>query len=327
MPPAGPATSDASELLDSLRARLVGLETVEAPVLVACSGGADSLALLAVAADRDLDPVALHVDHGLRADSARDVAVVAGAAAALGTGFHGVDVRVERGPNLEARARTARYAALEVERARLGATAVLVGHTADDQAETVLLNLLRGSASAGLGAMAPRRGAIVRPLLGVRHAETVALCDRLGLVPLHDPMNDDPAFRRVWIRNEVLPLLAQGAGRDLVPILARQADILREESDYLDGLARAAWPPGRDDAPTGTLARLLVVLARRALRCWLGSPPPTFDEVDRVLAVARGQAVGTELSGGRRVARARGQLHLSLPEPTAVAIPVSTESE
>ncbi|HEY8218459.1 MAG TPA: tRNA lysidine(34) synthetase TilS, partial [Acidimicrobiia bacterium] len=156
-----------AEALAPLRDEVVGLDDVTAPVVVACSGGPDSLTLLAVACDRGLDPVAVHVDHGLRPSSAHEGARVAAAAAALGARADARSVEVGPGPNLEARARDARYGALEDAAEAHGATAVLVGHTADDQAETVLLALLRGSGSAGLAGMPVRRGRIVRPLLRV----------------------------------------------------------------------------------------------------------------------------------------------------------------
>jgi tRNA(Ile)-lysidine synthase len=283
-----------------------------APVVVGCSGGADSVALLALSADAAFAPVAVHVDHGLRPDSAREQAGVAALAGRLGTGFDGRVACVEPGPNLEERARETRYAALEAARLDAHATAVLVAHTADDQAETVLLNLLRGAGSAGLAAMRARRGYVARPLLGFRRAETLELCDALALPVVHDPMNDDEEFRRVAVRRRVLPMLEGVAGRDLVPVLARQAAILGEESDYLDALARAAWP-----APEGpsarTLAALPRVLARRAVRLWLGPPPPSSAEVARVLEVAAGDRRGTELSGGRAVRRTAGQLRVDPP--------------
>jgi len=307
------------EVVSPWRDRLRHLEGVDAPVVVACSGGPDSLALLALAVAANLEPIAVHVDHGLRAGSDRDAAVVASVAARLGARFHAERVTVEPGPNLEARARDARYEALERARARVGATAVLVGHTADDQAETVLLNLLRGGALAGLGGMPPRRGYLVRPLLGLRRTDTVELCARLALEPIDDPMNADPAFRRVWLRREVIPALERGAGRDLVPVLARQADVLRAESDFLDELARAAWPPPPDaddgSAPAAPLAAMPPVLARRAVRCWLGPPPPSFDEVERVLTVARGEARATEIAGGRRVGRSAGRIAVESSAP------------
>jgi len=297
-------------MLDELRARLVGLAPTDRPCVVGCSGGPDSLALLVLAHHAAVEPVAVHVDHGLRAHSDADAEVVADAAAHLGVPFVAEAVTVPPGANVEARARDARYAALERVRVARHAPALLVGHTADDQAETVLLNLLRGSAAAGLGAMAPRRATVVRPLLGIRRAETEALCASCGLVPVRDPMNDDPAGRRNWIRHDVLPRLADGAARDLVPILARQADVLHAESDYLDGLAVAAWPG--DAAPAAaTLAALHPVLARRAVRCWLGPPPPSLADVDRVLAVADGTSRATELSAGRRVWRSGGRLRVA----------------
>jgi tRNA(Ile)-lysidine synthase len=298
------------QVLAAWRTRLRHLDGVTAPVAVACSGGPDSTALLALAVDADLDPVAVHVDHGLRPESADEAHVVGAAAERLGAGFRAERVTVEPGPNLEARARDLRYEALERARAAIGASAVLLGHTADDQAETVLLNVLRGSASAGLGGMPGRRGTIARPLLGLRRAETAEICAALGVSPLADPMNDDDAFRRVVLRREVLPLLERVADRDLVPVLARQADVLRSESDFLDDLARAVWPPSDEDTSASALAGLPVVLARRAVRCWLGRPPPTLDEVDRVLSVAGGQARATELSGGRRVIRSRGRMRV-----------------
>jgi len=278
---------------------------VVAPVVVGCSGGADSLALLVLAVDDGLAPIAVHIDHGLRPGSERDADVVAGAAARLGAEFDARRVRVDAGPNLEARARAARYDALESARVQHGATAVLVAHTADDQAETVLLNLLRGSGSAGLAGMPVRRGHVVRPLLRTRRSDVRAECARRRLVPIDDPSNEDLAFRRNWIRREVLPLLERGAGRDLTPVLTRQAEVLRAESDFLDSLARAAWP-GEAGARGRDLAALPDPLARRAIRCWLGPPPPALDEVDAVLAVARGERRAVDLAGGRRVERRAG---------------------
>jgi tRNA(Ile)-lysidine synthase len=295
-------------LLEDLRPRLVGLDTTRPPVVVACSGGPDSLALLAVAHHAALDPVAVHVDHGLRVGSDLEAAVVATHAARLGAAFLAETASVTPGPNLEARARHARYQALERARHAVGATVILVGHTADDQAETVLLNLLRGSASGGLGAMSSRRGSLVRPLLAVRRTETEALCTELGFVPVRDPTNNDTRLRRNWIRHEVLPRLSAAADRDLVPVLTRQAELLRAESDFLDEMAAAAWPDRARLA--STLASLPTVLARRAVRAWLGSPPPSFADVERVLAVASGTSRATDVSGGRRVARHEGRLEV-----------------
>jgi tRNA(Ile)-lysidine synthase len=307
-----PAAAAALDPLEPCRAPFAAdTRHLTPPVVVACSGGADSVALLALAVDAGLGPVAVHVDHRLRAGSTAEADHVRVLARRLGAGFLAERVGVDEGTNLEARARDARYAALERARVAVGADVVLVGHTADDQAETVLLNVLRGAAATGLAGMAPRRGTLVRPLLHVRRGDTRALCAGLGLDVLVDPMNDDRAFRRVAIRHDVLPLLSSLAERDLVPVLARQAAILRSDAEYLDELAVSAWP-GADGARAAALAALPGPLARRAVRRWLGAPPPSMAEVERVLAVAAGDARATELAGGRAVRRSAGVLRLDV---------------
>ena len=263
----------------------------------AVSGGADSLALLVLAVAAGCDATAIHVDHGLRAGSEAEAGVVAAAAAILGARFESRRVAVALGPNLEARARAARLSALPPD--------VATGHTMDDQAETVLVNLLRGAGPDGLSGMAPGPR---HPLLALRRAETHALCAELGLVPVHDPSNDDPAFVRNRVRHELLPLCAAVAGRDPVPLLARQAAVLRDETELMDALAADAVP---DPTDARSLSGAPRPLARRALRRWLRAAeghPPSLAEVERVLSVASGDAVATELSGGRRVSRSRGRL-------------------
>jgi tRNA(Ile)-lysidine synthase len=186
---------------------------------------------------------------------------------------------------------------------------VLTGHTADDQAETVLLNVLRGAGLDGLGGMGPTG----HPLLGVRRDETAALCVAEGLVPVQDPSNLDPAFRRNRLRHEALPLLGRLAERDLAPVLARQADLLRDDAALLDLLASEL-----DPTDGAALVAAPVPLARRAVRRWLreqtGSPhPPDAATVARVLAVARGEVLGTEVGGGWQVRRTAGRLRLEPP--------------
>ncbi|MBK5289567.1 MAG: tRNA lysidine(34) synthetase TilS [Acidimicrobiia bacterium] len=286
---------------------------VDAAPIVACSGGPDSVALLVLAAEAGLDPTAVYVDHGLRADCSGDLAAVRAAADRLGVPWRSIAVTVGDGANLEARARDLRYQALREVAADVGATRILVGHTADDQAETVILNLLRGSASAGLAGMARVRDDIVRPLLHERRAMVREFLAARGFDAVEDPMNADRGFRRVWIREEVIPMLNAGAARDVVPILARQADLLRAESELMDSLgAELLRAAGDGDAlRVGVLVDAPVVLARRAIRQWLGSPPPAADEVDRVLAVVRGDCVATELVGGQRVHRSTGRISRS----------------
>ncbi|HVM40994.1 MAG TPA: tRNA lysidine(34) synthetase TilS [Acidimicrobiia bacterium] len=322
--------------LDVIRAwsERITLPPDVASAVVGCSGGADSTALLALAAAAGVETTAVHVDHGLRAGGEIEAAAVAALARRLGAGFDAVTLDVAPGPNLEARARTARLAALEAARERIGADAVLLGHTLDDQAETVLLGVLRGSAAAGLAGMRPRRGRIVRPLLGFRRADTVEVCARLGVAPLDDPMNHDHAFRRVWLRREAIPALEAGAGRDLAEVLARQADVLGGESDFLDELADAelaafgARPAG--GVLPSDVARLPTPLARRAVRRWLAGDrlPPSWAGVERVLAVARGEARAAEVAGFGRIQRRAGVLvRTEGVQRDGAVIPVPGEGE
>jgi tRNA(Ile)-lysidine synthase len=268
------------------------------PVACALSAGADSTALVALAVAAGCDVTAVHVDHGLRVESPAEAEAAALTCDALGVPLRTVRVDVRDGPNLEARARAARYAALPPD--------VLTGHTADDQAETVLLNMLRG-ATTGLGAMRP---GLRRPLLALRRTDTEHVCAALGLAVVHDSSNRDPRFLRNRVRHEVLPQLAELAGRDVVPILTRQADLLRDDHDLLDGLAAAL-----DPTDARALASAPPPLARRAVRRWLtavgdSGHPPDLATVDRVLAVARGAMVACEIAGGRRVQRHHQRLSI-----------------
>ena len=265
--------------------------TAGTAVTCAVSGGADSTALVALAVAAGCDVSVVHVDHGLRPGSAVEAGVVRRTGERWGVPVRSVRVHVPDGPNLEARARAARYGALPDD--------VLTGHTADDQAETVILNLLRGAAS-GLAAMRP---SVRRPLLALRRADTEWVCDALDLEIVADESNDDPRFLRNRVRHELLPLLAGLAGRDLVPILTRQADLLRDDGDLLDQLASAV-----DVCDALALSATPLPLARRAVRRWLTEAggtghPPDLAAVDRVLDVAAGRTVAGEIAGGLRVRR------------------------
>jgi tRNA(Ile)-lysidine synthase len=256
---------------------------------VAFSGGPDSSALLALACRHGLHATAHHVDHRLRPTSADEADRAREIAAALGAPFvlHTADVGA--GPNLEARARAARRGLLP--------PGAMTGHTADDQAETVLLRLLRGSGGDGLAAIEPGP---THPILALRRSETEQVCCALGIDPVCDPTNAEPVGWRNRVRHELLPLATDIAGRDLVPVLARTAGLLRDEQVLLDELAGAIDPTDARavrDAPPA--------LARRALRRWLtvDGYPPDAAAIERVLAVARGEAEACELPGGRRVER------------------------
>ncbi len=274
------------------------------------SGGPDSLALLVLAVAAGCRVTAVHVDHGLRPGSWREADVVADAARRFGARFRAERVVLEDGPNLEARARQARREALGPDAA--------TGHTADDQAETVLANLLRGAGVHGLAAM---RAGVRHPLLDLRRAETVALTAHLGLEPVADPSNDDPRHLRNRIRHELLPLCSAVARRDVVPVLARQAGALSGDADLLDALASLVDP---EDA--AALAAAPAAVARRSVRAWLlggGDHPPSLDAVERVLEVARREHRAAEVAGGRRVTRSRGRLSLGPVRGTTPAGHVS----
>ncbi|HEX6567941.1 MAG TPA: tRNA lysidine(34) synthetase TilS [Acidimicrobiales bacterium] len=295
----GPEARDLDHLVARCDFPRAGIE-----VTCAVSGGPDSLALLALAVHAGCRVTAVHVDHGLRPGSAAEAGVVRRVAERLGAGFRAERVAVAPGPNLEARARAARYAVLPA--------GALTGHTADDQAETVLLNLVRGAGLDGLAGMDPAR----RPLRRLRRHETRALCAALGLDPVADPSNDDPAFRRNRVRRELVPLLDAIAERDVVPVIARQAELARADVRLLDELAGAV-----DPTDARALAAAPEPLARRAVRRWLRAAGPGGPErhapgaaaTARVLSVARGEAVACELPGGWRVARTGGRLRLEAP--------------
>lgn len=278
-------------------------------VTAAVSGGADSLALLLLAVAAGLDVTAVHVDHGLRPGSDAEADVVAAAAEPLGVPWSSVRVDVGVGPNLEDRARRARRRVLPTD--------AMTGHTLDDRAETVLLNLLRGSGLDGLGGIRPGP---TKPILALRRAETSALCEASGLAVVDDPSNRDPAFRRNRVRHELLPLAADVAERDLAPVLTRTADLLGDDAAALDALALAL-----DPTDARALAAAPVAIARRAVRRWLVSAapphPPDAATVARVLTVAGGEARATEVGAGRRVARTAGRLRLEHPDGGAGRAP------
>jgi tRNA(Ile)-lysidine synthase len=265
----------------------------------AVSGGADSVALFVLACAANLNVTAWHVDHGLRENSHTEAALVAQLAAQLGAQFETRTVSVEQGANTEARAREARYAALP--------SGVMTGHTADDQAETILINLLRGSGTRGLAGMQPTSQ---RPLLQLRRNETVTLCNALGIAVFNDPSNDDERFQRNRIRHEVLPLLESLAKRDLVPLLTRQADLLRDDDDLLNELAGAL-----DPTDALALAHAPIALSRRAIRSWLTNPlVPDSATVERVLEVARGNTLACDVGLGRQVRRSQQRLRITEAE-------------
>ncbi|MDD7938740.1 tRNA lysidine(34) synthetase TilS [Actinomycetospora lutea] len=295
-------------------------ERAEPPWLVACSGGADSLAL--AAATVHVAPGEVHgvvVDHGLQDGSGGHAARAAGQLRDLGvTSAEVVAVEVGSAGGPEAAARTARYAALRAASRAHGDAPVLLGHTLDDQAETVLLGLGRGSGARSLAGMAAWDPPWCRPLLGVRRATTRAACAALGLPVWDDPHNDDPRYARVRLRHEVLPVLEDALGGGVAPALARTAAQLADDDAALSALAAGrlevlADADGSLDAVV--LATDPPAVRRRVLRAWLTAAGARelsdahVRAVDSVVAHWRGQGV-PPLPGELVVVRAHGRLRV-----------------
>jgi tRNA(Ile)-lysidine synthase len=290
---------------------------------VALSGGADSLALTAVAAATK-PTTALIVDHRLQPDSGQVALTARDQALALGcvdAQVLCVDVGTTGGP--EAAARSARYRALDDAR---GDAAVLLAHTLDDQAETVLLGLGRGSGSRSIAGMRPCDPPWYRPLLGVRRAITHAACEELGLTPWQDPHNSDRRFTRTRLRTEVLPLLEDVLGGGVAEALARTATALREDTDTLDELAGQALAEVSTGGAldTARLAVLPEAVRRRVIRGWLlaggasGLTDKQIRGVDTLVTRWRGQggvAVGSPLRSRRLIAGRRDGMLTLHTEP------------
>lgn len=270
----GPAALAAVQAVDG------ALHQQDSHLVVACSGGADSLAL-AFAVDymttrRGLGHSAVVIDHGLQDDSTEVAGRVADQLATLGyddVSVVTVDVDQSSAIGPEAAARQARYRALDAE-ARARAATVWLGHTLDDQAETVLLGLARGSGSRSLAGMVPRAGHLVRPFLRIRRTTTEQVCAELGLEPWQDPHNSDRRFTRVRVREIVLPMLEAELGPGVAEALSRTAELVRDDSELLDQLAaqtsRAAEGlGGTDTLDCAALESQPPALRRRIIRLWL----------------------------------------------------------
>jgi tRNA(Ile)-lysidine synthase len=307
----------------AIRAAVRRVLPADGLVLVACSGGADSLALAAAARFVGRSVGLVTVDHGLQEGSARRASDVAAWARAEGfapVAVSAVDVGgLPGGP--EAAARTARYAALSSTAEQCGAAVVLLGHTRDDQAETVLLALARGAGPRGLAGMPAQRGIFRRPLLDVARADTRKACAALGLVPWDDPHNVDPAFARSRVRAAALPALIAALGPAVVGNLARSASMIAADNEALDCLAEAALAaasvvvplaPGLD---ISEMSGWSTAVRRRVLHLWarrLGAPGSALshrhvEALDALVVDWHGQGP-VHLPGGIVAARVRGVL-------------------
>ncbi|MCU1532125.1 MAG: tilS [Arthrobacter sp.] len=311
-----------------------------ARVLVACSGGPDSLALAAVAAyfarrgHVDGHPVsvgAVVVDHQLQPVSAEVAATTARVLQDLGLSpveVRAVDV-ASTGMGPEAAARDARHAALEAAADEAGAGVILLGHTLDDQAEQVLLGLARGSGTRSLAGMRPARGRLLRPFLRLRRADTLEICAVEGLEPWHDPSNADPAYARSRTRVEVLPLLEEKLGPGVAESLARTAAILQLDADYLEDVANDTFGRLRGQSgagislPESALRELAPAVRFRVIAkaaAAVGGQQPSYQRLLAAEALLRrhGSAGPVELPGGVSVYRL-SLAQLLAEEPSAAS--------
>lgn len=273
------------------------------------SGGPDSTAMLILARAAGLDVLAVHVDHGLRPGSHHEADDVAAIAHRFGATFEARRAVVRDGPNLEARARTARHTLLGDE--------ALLGHTADDQAETLLLHLMRGTGPEGLAAMSATR----HPILALRRDETEAVCTAFDVDVVRDPSNDDRRFRRNRVRAELMPLLDEIAERDVVRLITRTAELQRDVLAVLDDLALDV-----DPCDAVALSAMPIGLARHVLRRWWRSESgrsyaPPAAAIDRMMSVVRGDSAAADVVEGWRVARRAQRLRLVAPVGGTISPP------
>jgi tRNA(Ile)-lysidine synthase len=346
----GPGAAVA-DIRNAVRTCLADLEPGDV-VLVACSGGADSLALAAALAfvgpKLGLRCGGVTVDHGLQEGSAERAAAVVAVLQRLGLDpvySVAVEVADARGGGPEAAARAARYRALDevagraVSDTQQTEAVILLGHTLDDQAETVLLGLARGAGARSLAGMPERRGIYRRPLLSIRRAQTVQACDELGLQTWQDPHNADSRYARVRVRRDALPALEAALGPGVTEALARTARQLRADADCLDDLAfaesehlrgNASDPAGIDvrylaDLPEAIRTRILHQAAVMA-----GSPPGALtarhvQQVAELVTCWHGQR-WADLPGGIRVRRRDGKLWFTGGASTTSEATVTTEA-
>jgi len=322
--------------LDPFEAAVLGtvrerrLFGAEARVLVALSGGADSVALLAaLAALRGAGELAAlsacHVDHRLRPGSEADGVACEALCAALEVPLARVPVTVPGGENVQQAARRARYRALRAAATGAGASRIATGHTRGDQAETVLLRLLRGAGARGLSGIPPRRGALVRPLVDRTRAEIVAYLGRRGLGWREDPTNATPRYARNRVRAELLPLL-EALAPGVEERLARTADLLRDDERVLERAAARLAPRGAASVDADRLARAPPAVGRRVVRrLWRAASGSRRRleavHVAAVLRLVRRGLAGPVALPGRRAAWRQGAALLVGMAPSSRGFP------
>ena len=319
------ATSSMVAIRSAIRFELEQIAPGE-KIMVACSGGADSLALsfaLSVEAKKlAIQIIGVTIDHQLQAGSDEQAKRVVAQLEGMGIQLcEIVKVDLSLTDGMEASARRARYGALDAACQRHGAKKVFLGHTRDDQAESVLLGLVRGSGTRSLSAMAAHSGRYVRPLLGITREQTVSACREEGLVAWNDPHNEDPRFLRSRVRTQVLPFLEEKIGPGIAAALARSAGLLRDDADALDEWATREFekidPTSMDIAALTLLPRAVRSRVIRAAIYAKGAPLGSIslehlNPIEALVTSWSGQGV-VSLPGGVKVQRLSGRLSLSPP--------------
>ena len=314
-----------SALLDLRNAVRPFLENLTAgdSAIVAVSGGADSLALayalIKEAPNLAITLIAVTIDHQLQTGSGEQAKKVQEQLKSMGYQEVIVEkVSVVEKSGVEADARTARYAALDSIAHAYGASQIFLGHTRDDQAETVLLGLARGSGTRSLSGMATVNGKYARPFLQLTRSQTVAACDEAAITPWNDPHNANEKFSRVRVRNKVMPVMEEEIGPGIAAALARSAAILRDDADALDEMAQAVISRvDLSDLDCAALAELPRAIRSRILRAAIyaaGAPSGSVSAdhlsgVEALVTSWRGQGEAS-LPGGVKVARISGRLSL-----------------
>jgi tRNA(Ile)-lysidine synthase len=319
------AMSAMVEIRNAVRAELETCSPGDV-VIVACSGGADSLALsYAVAKEAEklaLNVVGVSVDHQLQSTSGEQAATVMRQLEIMGIATREIiPVTVEVTDGMEASARRVRYLALDEASKKHGAVKVFLGHTRDDQAETVLLGLARGSGTRSLSGMAPVKGRYVRPLLGITRQQSLVACLEVGLRPWDDPHNEDRQYLRVRVRLDAIPVLERTIGPGVGAALARSASLLRDDADALDDWALKEFEHlDSESMDVGFLSQLPRAIRTRIIRAGIyacGAPQGSVTAnhvsvVDSLVTSWHGQG-DLSLPGGVKARRISGRLSLLPP--------------
>lgn len=279
-------------------------------VLVACSGGPDSIALAVLAKSFEIEFGLAYIDHGINIATSECEIIVKELAQICGVPFYTAHLNLGLNPkfesNIEATARSHRYEALEKIRITHKYEIVATAHHLDDVAETYLINLIRGSGS-GISSLAKERNSIVRPILHWRKRDLEKLNRKIGLNYFIDEMNSQTRFVRNRIRNEVIPLLNDISDRDISPLIERAARFARRDNEFLDALASSKWPG--EHASTRVLSELDPVLQVHAIRAWINGYPPSEEEMERILEVVKHDRTSTQISGNRTIWRSGAILY------------------